>query len=162
LSDQVLQQAQAALVLNATAFALSQPGASFGGTVLDGGVRPVLQVTFAGTSEEAWAESSRGLSAPDLTMNVVLPEVDGRIIARAVSFKESGDFDPLTECRPVRYRPKPDRVDFVADLAARWANLRAKHNREKQVAIILSNTRTVTAGSPTASASTHRPQRSTC
>ena len=110
-----------AMVLNATAFALSQPGGEFAGTVLDGGDRPVIQVTFAGISEEAWAGSTRGLSPTDLTMNVVLPEVDGRIISRAVSFKEAGELDPLTECRPVRYRPKADRIAFVAELAARWA-----------------------------------------
>ena len=81
----------------------------------------------------------RGLSPTDLTMNVVLPEVDGRIITRAVSFKEAGELDPLTECRPVRYRPKPDRIAFVAELAARWARLRAKPNAEKRVAIVLSN-----------------------
>ncbi len=127
------------VVLNATSFALSQPGAEFAGTVLDGGERPVIQVTFAGISEEAWAGSSRGLAPTDLTMNIVLPEVDGRIISRAVSFKEAGELDPLTECRPVRYKPKADRVVFVAELAARWAKLRAKPNAEKRVAIVLSN-----------------------
>ncbi len=128
-----------AVILNATAFALSNPGGAFAGTVLDGGERPVLQVTFAGVSEEAWAGSTRGLSPTDLTMNVVLPEVDGRIISRAVSFKEAGELDPLTECRPVRYRPKADRIAFVADLAARWARLRVKANADKRVAIVLSN-----------------------
>jgi cobaltochelatase CobN len=128
-----------AVVLNATAFALSQPGRAFAPTVLDVGERPVLQVTFAGVSEDAWAQSSRGLSPTDLTMNVVLPEVDGRIITRAVSFKEAGALDPLTECRPVRYRPKADRIAFVADLAARWAALRAKPNAAKRVALVLSN-----------------------
>ena len=128
-----------AVVLNATSFALSQPGAEFAGTVLDGGERPVIQVTFAGISEEAWAGSARGLAPTDLTMNVVLPEVDGRIISRAVSFKQAGELDPLTECRPVRYRPKADRIAFVAALAARWAKLRDKPNAEKRVAIVLSN-----------------------
>jgi cobaltochelatase CobN len=137
--EKALAEADAAVVLNATAFALSQPGKAFAGTVLDAGDRPVLQVTFAGASEEAWAGSSRGLSPTDLTMNVVLPEVDGRIITRAVSFKETGEIDPLTECRPVRYKPKPDRIAFVADLATRWARLRAKPNAEKRVAIVLSN-----------------------
>ena len=127
------------IVLNATAFALSQLGRDFSGTALDGGERPVLQVTFAGASEDAWAASARGMSPSDLTMNVVLPEVDGRIITRAVSFKQAGEIDPLTECRPVRHRPKADRVAFVADLAARWAKLRAKPNADKRVAIILSN-----------------------
>jgi cobaltochelatase CobN len=138
VADQ-LASAKPAVVLNATAFALSQPGGDFAGTVLDGGERPVLQVTFAGVSEEAWAGSTRGLAPTDLTMNVVLPEVDGRIITRAVSFKEMGALDPLTECRPVRYRPKSDRIAFVADLAARWARLGATPNAEKRVAIVLSN-----------------------
>ncbi len=128
-----------ALVLNATSFALSQPGAEFEGTVLDGGERPVIQVTFAGISEDAWAASTRGLAPTDLTMNVVLPEVDGRIISRAVSFKEAGELDLLTECRPVRYKPKPDRIAFVADLAARWAKLHIKPNAQKRIVIVLSN-----------------------
>ncbi len=127
------------LVLNATAFALSKAGSSFAGTVLDGRTRPVLQVTFAGTGEAQWAESSRGLSPKDLTMNVVLPELDGRIIGRAVSFKEDGEWDPLTECRPVRFRPKADRIAFVADLAVAWSRLSRAPNLEKRVAVVLSN-----------------------
>ncbi|MGH6925707.1 MAG: cobaltochelatase subunit CobN [Propylenella sp.] len=134
-----LAELRPAVVLNATAFALSEPGREFAGTVLDQGDRPVLQVTFAGVSEEAWAGSTRGLAPTDLTMNVVLPEIDGRIVTRAVSFKEAGELDALTECRPVHYRPKPDRVEFVAELAARWARLRATPNAQKRVAIVLSN-----------------------
>lgn len=137
--EAALAEADPAIVLNATAFALSQPGQPFAGTVLDRLDRPVLQLTFAGVSEAEWSASSRGLSAVDLTMNVVLPEVDGRIISRAVSFKEAGELDPLTQCRPVRYKPKADRVEFVAELASRWARLRAAANNEKRVAIVLSN-----------------------
>ena len=54
-----------ALVLNATAFALSAPGTEFAGTVLDGRDRPVLQVTFAGVlrggmgGERAWPVADR-------------------------------------------------------------------------------------------------------
>jgi cobaltochelatase CobN len=135
----VFAEQEPAIVLNATGFALSQPGRSFAGTVLDGAKRPVLQISFAGVSEEAWAASSRGLSPTDLTMNVVLPEMDGRVITRAVSFKEAGALDPLTEFRPVSHRSKPDRIAHVADLAERWVGLRNKPNQEKRVAIILSN-----------------------
>jgi cobaltochelatase CobN len=137
--ERALAEAEPAVVLNATAFALSSAGGDFAGTVLDGGRRPVLQVTFAGSSEAAWAESARGLSAKDLTMNVVLPEIDGRLITRAVSFKEEGGFDPLTECRPVRYRPALDRIAFVAELARRWADLARIPNADKRVAIVLAN-----------------------
>ena len=56
-------------------------------------------------------------------MNVVLPELDGRLLTRAISFK--------ARCRPIRgwssaacaTRPLADRVDYVARLAAAWARL---------------------------------------
>ena len=45
-------------------------------------------------------------------MNVALPEVDGRIVTRAVSFKAEARFDALTECPIVGLRPEggPGRV----------------------------------------------------
>ena len=46
---------------------------------------PVLQVIFSSGTVEQW-ESMGGLSPRDVAMNVALPEVDGRIITRAVSF----------------------------------------------------------------------------
>ncbi|MEP6827877.1 MAG: cobaltochelatase subunit CobN, partial [Aestuariivirga sp.] len=46
---------------------------------------PVLQVALAGSSQEDWQASSQGLRATDLAMNVVLPELDGRIFTRAIS-----------------------------------------------------------------------------
>ncbi|MBZ8132581.1 cobaltochelatase subunit CobN [Afifella sp. IM 167] len=128
-----------ALVINATAFALGKAGDPSGRTVLDDARRPVLQATFAGVPEEKWREHPRGLSPSDLTMNVVLPEVDGRLITRAVSFKEEGAFEPRTECRPMTHRPLADRVDFVGDLAAGWARLAEKPNAEKRIGIVLSN-----------------------
>ena len=47
-------------------------------------------------------------------MSVALPEVDGRIITRAVSFKRAGRRDPLTETDLVDYAVVPDRVGFPA------------------------------------------------
>ncbi len=135
----ILAETDPEIVLNATAFALSKAGSEFAGTVLDGLHRPVHQITFAGISEESWASSSQGLSPKDLTMNVVLPELDGRIISRAVSFKEDADWDPLTECSPVRFRVKPDRIGFATDLASAWSSLSGKPNRDKRVAVVLSN-----------------------
>ena len=76
-----------AIVLNTTAFAVSKIGAVHAGTVLDRPGKPVLQVILAGSSEAAWRDSPRGLQSRDLTMDVVLPEVDGRLGTRAISFK---------------------------------------------------------------------------
>jgi cobaltochelatase CobN len=48
---------------------------------------PVLQVILSSSSQEQWESGFQGLTPRDMAMNVALPEVDGRIITRAVSFK---------------------------------------------------------------------------
>ena len=85
------------------------------------------------------ATSRRGLSAADLAMNVVLPEVDGRIVTRAISFKREHERSDALEFAPARHEPEPSRVAFVAELAARWARLRRIANGEKKLALILSD-----------------------
>ena len=72
-------------------------------------------------------------------MNVALPEVDGRILARAISFKAPADYDPLTQSWRVVHRPVPDRVAFTARLAAAWARLRRTPAAERRVAVLLAN-----------------------
>jgi cobaltochelatase CobN len=128
-----------AVILNATAFALSQPAAERSETPFDAADCPVLQVVFASSSEEAWRAGSNGLNARDIAMHVALPEVDGRILSRAVAFKAEARRDPLTQCPIVTYRPLPDRVAFVAALAAAWARLRATPPAERRLALILAN-----------------------
>src|SRR5262249_36578164 len=78
-------------------------------------------------------------SARDIAMHVALPEIDGRILSRAVSFKAEARFDPLTECSIVGYRPLPDRVAFVVRLAAAWARLRATEAAKRRIALVLAN-----------------------
>ncbi|HTO84723.1 MAG TPA: cobaltochelatase subunit CobN [Methylomirabilota bacterium] len=132
-------KAPPAVILNATAFALSQPGAARTETPFDAADCPVLQVVFASGSEVAWRAGTGGLSARDIAMHVALPEIDGRVLSRAVSFKAEARVDPLTECPIVVQRPLPDRVAFVAQLAAAWARLRATPAPERRIAIVLAN-----------------------
>jgi len=124
------------VILNATAFSARLDG---GGGVLDGADAPVLQVIFSGAGVEQWRDAQRGLSAADLAMNVVLPEVDGRIVSRAISFKRAQDKDESLEFSPSRHAPEDSRVRFVAALAAGWARLRRKANKSKKLALILSD-----------------------
>jgi cobaltochelatase CobN len=75
-------------------------------------------------------------------MNVALPEFDGRIISVPISFKQetaSPRNGTMVSNRLQRYVALPDRIDLLARLAAKWANLRRKTNAEKRVAIIMSN-----------------------
>ena len=99
----------------------------------------MLQVVLAGGREEDWARGAQGLSARDVAMNVALPEVDGRVLARAVSFKAEARFDALTECPIVAYAPRADRVAFTADLARAWIDLAAAPASERRIAVVLAN-----------------------
>jgi len=89
---------------------------------------PLIQAICCGTSRATWMESSRGLNPTEATMNIALPECDGRIVSVPVSFKEQH-----------RYVPDAERIERVAGLARRLASLRRKRNSDKRVAIVLTN-----------------------
>src|ERR1700733_7720391 len=123
------------VVLNATAFSARLDAGE--GTALDALDAPILQVVLAGVSLEAWRASQRGLGPSDLAMHVALPEIDGRILSRAISFKAAGARDASTEFAAVAHRPPAARVEFAAELACRWASLRRKAPSDKRLACVL-------------------------
>lgn len=126
------------VVLNTTGFAVAAPGRPQDGPFVEADC-PVLQAIFSGGTETAWRAGSNGLSAKDIAMNIALPEVDGRIIGRAVSFKAAARRDESTQCDIVTYAPVADRMDFMAQLAANWAGLRRKPAGKRRVALVLAN-----------------------
>ncbi len=89
---------------------------------------PIIQAICSGTTRAAWEESARGLGPAEAAMNIALPECDGRVITVPISFKENH-----------RYVPDDERIGRVADIARRLASLRVTPNRDKRVAIVLSN-----------------------
>jgi cobaltochelatase CobN len=137
--EAIFAEAAPAVVMNATGFAVSAPGADRRPTVLESTGAPVLQVIFSGSSREAWEASPQGLMARDLGMNVALPEVDGRILSRAVSFKAASVYDPLVEANIVGHEPLDDRVRFAARLATNWAKLRRARPEARRIAIVMAN-----------------------
>ncbi|MSP89190.1 MAG: cobaltochelatase subunit CobN [Alphaproteobacteria bacterium] len=137
--ERLFSQAPPDIALNATAFAVSEPGAVHRPGVIESSQAPVLQVVFAGSDEAGWRVGTRGLGPRDVAMHVALPELDGRILARAVSFKGRTRRDEMTEADLVVYQPVADRIDFTADLAAAWAGLRAKPRAERRIALVLAN-----------------------
>lgn len=141
MSREVLQQLCAqhdvALVLNTTAFAA---------TAIDdpdplalAGDAPVLQVILSGGNREDWVKDNQGLNSRDIAMHIALPEVDGRIITRAISFKGLAYRCPHTEVDVVRYQPDHERIAFLAALSRRWCRLRTLDNADKKLALILAN-----------------------
>ncbi len=127
------------VVINTTGFAVSAPGAERQPTVLEVSDAVVLQAIFSASSKEAWEKSSQGLSARDLGMNVALPEVDGRVLARAVSFKSAARYDALVEANIIASEPDAGRMAYTARLATNWARLRHAKPAERRVALVMAN-----------------------
>ncbi len=100
---------------------------------------PVLQVILSSGTVEQWESGFQGLMPRDTAMNVALPEVDGRIISRAISFKSAQQWNPSLETDVVVYEPVCDRIQFVADLAMNWLRLRETLPNQRRVALILAN-----------------------
>jgi cobaltochelatase CobN len=125
-----------AVILNATAFSALRDDDT---SLLDEAGVPVLQVVLSGSTREAWEGSTRGVGASDMAMNIVLPELDGRLMTRAVSFKSEAVTDPDLEYASTCYEPVPDRIDYVARLAAAWARLSRTPRPDRRLALVLSD-----------------------
>ena len=123
------------VVLNATGFSASQGG----GSPLDAAGCPVLQVILTVGGRDGWAASPRGVSQTDLAMQVVLPELDGRLLTTAVSFKAQAETVPGLDFVRTINRPDPDGIALAADRALGWARLAATRPEDRRVAIVLSD-----------------------
>jgi cobaltochelatase CobN len=134
----LLAEAPPDVIVNCTGFAVASPGSPHDSPFAAADCA-VLQAVLSSGSEAAWREGTHGLAPRDIAMNVALPEVDGRILARAVSFKGVSRSDAATQCDIVAHVPVADRVAFTAQLAARWALLRRKPAAERRVALVLAN-----------------------
>ena len=100
---------------------------------------PLLQAIFSGGGLEQWETELQGLSPRDVAMNVALPEVDGKIITRAVSFKAVQTWNSELETDVVGYVAAGDRISFVADLTAKWVKMKQTPAANRRIAIILAN-----------------------
>ncbi|UVK52219.1 cobaltochelatase subunit CobN [Mesorhizobium sp. AR02] len=124
-----------AAIITATAFASgAEPGVE---TLFDRAGVPVFQVIVATTRRDVWDNNQRGLAPADLAMHVVLPELDGRILAGAISFKGESDVDPALGHRAFANRPEPDRVAQVADRVAAFIKLQETPRAERKLAILI-------------------------
>jgi cobaltochelatase CobN len=99
---------------------------------------PVVQGICTTGRRTAWAAADGGLSPLDAAMQVAIPEFDGRIVGVPFSFKEPLDL-PGAAGPVLGYRADPERAARLAGIATRLAQLRHVPNRDKRVAILLSN-----------------------
>jgi len=122
-------------IVTCTAFA---SGADPGGeTLFDRAGVPVFQVVVATTRRDAWDKSPRGLAPADLAMHVVMPELDGRVLAGAISFKATNATDAALAFGTTINRPEPDLVDLVATRIASFLALKAAPPKQRKLAILM-------------------------
>ncbi|MBL9062459.1 MAG: cobaltochelatase subunit CobN [Tabrizicola sp.] len=122
-------------ILNATAFSAR---ADDGTTPFDAVPCPVFQVALSTARRRDWAASDRGLSPADLAMHVVLPEVDGRILAGLVSHKSPGTRHPDLQFSRFAHRADAERIKAVVDRVTHWHRLAATPATDRHLALILS------------------------
>jgi cobaltochelatase CobN len=127
------------LLINTTSFSLAQIDGNDTSKIWQQLNLPVLQIILASSTKEQWESSLLGLMPRDVAMNVALPEVDGKIITRAISFKSVKTWHDRLETDVVIYQPEIDRVNFVADLAANWLALKQTPVNERKIALVLAN-----------------------
>lgn len=145
LVNALLEQTDATLIINTTGFASNRVASpelsSQPTTFISPFTRniPVIQLVLSSSTEDDWRTSNQGLRARDVAMQVVLPEMDGRIIARAVSFKTEAFWHERCEISVVGYQLHKERAHFIAELAKRTIQLAIKPNAQKRLAIILAN-----------------------
>ncbi len=125
-------------IVNLTSFAVGDAEANPLAASFANGA-PVFQAVLSGGTEQAWEAGTTGLSARDIAMNVALPELDGRVLTRAIGFKGEAFFDEATQCPIATWKAQGDRIAFVADLVARWCRLRRMPVGERRVALVLAN-----------------------
>ena len=145
LLERTLAAERAVLVINTTGFAIARAANE---ALTSRPTRPawplhhavpVLQATFASTTEEDWEAMALGLCTRDIAMQVALPELDGRIITRAIGFKAALHRHERAQYDSVRFVLHEERASFVAQLAQRWHRLQVIPAHEKRVTIVLAN-----------------------
>ncbi|WP_292485932.1 cobaltochelatase subunit CobN, partial [Mesorhizobium sp.] len=135
LVETALAALKPAAIITATAFASgAEPGVE---TLFDRAGVPVLQVIVATTRRDIWQNNQRGLAPADLAMHVVLPELDGRILAGAISFKGESETDPALAFRAFANRPEPDRVAQVANRVEAFVRLQRTPLEKRKLAILI-------------------------
>ncbi|WP_166372741.1 cobaltochelatase subunit CobN [Psychromonas sp. SA13A] len=143
--NELLVEHDCRLILNSTGFAantVSSPGLSsqpnsfkrlFAVDI------PILQLVLSSSTLQDWTDYKQGLRSRDIAMQVVLPEMDGKVLTRAISFKTEVFFDQATQISLVQYQLHSERAQFVIELAKKYIQLSQTDNKDKRIALILAN-----------------------
>ncbi len=136
----LLQAEQVSVVIAGTSFAsVRQQEAGLGSPLWEKLDRPVLQMLTSSQPRERWEASSRGLDPLDLSLQVVMPELDGRITTRPCGFRQGrSDRMQLSTAVP-RVEPDSAGIDWLVNHCARWVDLEQTPTAQRSLALVLAN-----------------------
>ncbi|MFM7265495.1 MAG: cobaltochelatase subunit CobN, partial [Cyanobium sp.] len=93
----------------------------------------------SGRPRSAWQASPIGLGPLDLSLQVALPELDGRLTTRVCGFKEMQGSSEALATALHELVPDRERLGWVAALAAAWARLRTTPAPQRHLALVLAH-----------------------
>ena len=138
--QRLYQQQTVEVVITATSFASVQfSEAGFGAPLWDQLNRPILQMLSSGRPRDRWINSFQGLDPVDLSLQVVLPELDGRVTTRIGAFREVDHADPHLCTAVKRLEPDSDGLAWIADHVSSWCELRSTPVQERRLGLVLAN-----------------------
>ena len=136
----LLRSQGAQVVITGTAFAsVSSEQAGLGSPLWDRLDRPVLQLLTAGSSRERWQQSSRGLEPLDLSLQVVMPELDARVTTRPCAFRQPRPPMGGLATAITAQQPDQDGIDWLVEHAKGWIDLQKTPPSKRRVAMVLAN-----------------------
>ena len=99
----------------------------------------MLQLLSSSRSRESWRSSSRGLDPLDLSLQVVMPELDGRLTTRPCAFREHQMTAPHLGAAVPSQVADLEGIDWLIEHSQRWITLRQTQNCDRRVAMVLAN-----------------------
>ena len=127
-------------IITATSFAsVNFEDSSDGSQIWDKLNVPIFQILTSNKQKKEWEQSSRGIDAIDLSMQVVMPELDGRITTKIAAFKEKIE-DDLSLYSPI-YKLKADNknLSWIVSFTSSWISLQKAQKKDVKAILILSN-----------------------
>ncbi len=129
----------AQIVLNLTGFSLGIDGIKKQQNPFANIDAPIIQLLQSAQPREIWLADKQGLSAKDLAMQIVLPELDGRIGCLIVGHKEKSYWHENTQCQLAIYSPLKEGISKAVELSKNWVNLRQSEPEKKRITMVLAN-----------------------
>ena len=127
------------VILNLTGFALGLDGIKEKQNPFATTDAPIIQLIMGGRPREIWQNDSQGLSAKDLAMQIVLPELDGRIGCLIVGHKEKSVWHKASQCQLAVFAPDESGIAQTLELVKNWVSLRQIKRVERRVCLVLAN-----------------------